>query len=72
MSMGTSIELRKVFRYKSRIQWLNSSDQNTKLFFIVHTLHGRSIIFYISNEDGSTIDDPVKVSESIVNYFQRL
>lgn len=52
---------------------MNSGDQNTKFFFrAIQTLHGRSRIVSISNEDGFTIDDPAEVSEFIVNYFQRL
>ena len=60
-------------RQKSRIQWLNLGDQNTKFFFqAMKQHHSRSKITSISKEDGTRLEDPALVKEEIVTFYNTL
>lgn len=60
-------------KQKSRVQWLNLGDLNTKFFFkAVKSHHARSKIVSITREDGSRIEDPNAIKEEAIKYFQRL
>jgi len=61
------------FRQKSRVQWFNLGDQNTKFFFkATKSLHSRSKIVSVCKEDGTKVYNPSEVKAEIVGFFQKL
>ena len=60
-------------RQKSRVQWLNLGDQNSKFFFTaMKSFHGRSKITSITTEDGTHVEEDVLVRDEIVSFFETL
>ena len=60
-------------RQKSRIQWLNLGDKNSKFFFkALKNYYNRSKIVSICGENGTRIDNPKDVKEEIVKYLKNL
>ena len=60
-------------RQKSRVQWLNLGDQNSKFFFTaMKSFHGRSKVISITKEDGTRVEEDALVRDEIVSFFETL
>lgn len=60
-------------RLKSRILWLQKGDLNTSYFHRkARERRGTNTISRLQRQDGSWIDEQVKICEEIVNYYKNL
>jgi hypothetical protein len=60
-------------RKKSRLQWLNLGDKNSKFFFnSVKGFHSRNKILSIHNENRMCFIDVMEVKDTIVSHFQKI
>lgn len=61
------------WRMKSRVQWLQDGDKNTK-FFHAQTLkrRRRNVIRGLEEEDDSWCTDDQRLCDIAINYFQQL
>jgi hypothetical protein len=59
-------------RKKSRLQWLNLGDKNSKFFFnSVKGFHSRNRILSIHDDNGMCLTDAREVKDTIVSYFHK-
>lgn len=61
------------WRTKSRIQWLNAGDRNSKFFHSkTKQRRSRNRIIHIKDDQGNTKTKPGDIREQIMKYFQKL
>ena len=63
----------KLFKQKSRIQWLQEGDQNTKFFHgVMAARQNRNTIRSLTDSDGNKLTEHSQISNEAINFFQHL
>ena len=60
-------------RQKSRVQWINLGDRNSKFFFrSMRQRCSRSKVLSLTDEHGNRVEEPSEVKSMVVNFFETL
>jgi hypothetical protein len=62
-----------LWRQRSRIEWLNAGDKNTKFFHLRASMRRKkNMIKALSNALGIMVDDPAELKELVSNFYKDL
>lgn len=61
------------WKLRSRVNWLNEEEKNSKFFHICATNNRRiNKIVFFKDLEGNWIDDPLKIMEHTLSYFEQV